>query len=89
VKVAHTATGLPYSGATLTIKTLLSGCNVDTYVLQPAGPDGLSRTEVPFGTYQLYLNGSATSSGTVVVAGNTATVGSATYTLPTPVAASA
>jgi Tfp pilus assembly protein PilV len=89
VNVTHAATGLPYSGATLSIKTAISGCAIDTYVLQPAGADGLSRTEVPFGTYGLYLNGSATAFGTVVVAGNTATVGSTVYTLPTPVAASA
>jgi Tfp pilus assembly protein PilV len=89
VSVAHTATGLPYSGATLSLKTSLSGCAVDTYGLQPAGADGLSRTEVPFGTYGLYLNGSAAPFATVVVAGNTATVGSTVYTLPTPVAASA
>jgi hypothetical protein len=93
VSVAHLLTGLPYAGATLQLTAATSGCNADKYTLQAAGADGISRTEVPFGAYTIAINGSATPYGTVVVSGNstTLTVGASTttYTLPTPMPASA
>jgi hypothetical protein len=92
VQVKHIFSGLPYAGATLTIKSATAGCTTgEQYTLQAAGADGMSRTEVPYGSYTLYINGSATSYGTLSVGGNsvTLTAGSAvTATLPTPVTAS-
>jgi Tfp pilus assembly protein PilV len=92
VQVKHVFSGLPYAAATLTIKSATSGCTTgEAYTLQPAGADGMSRTEVPYGAYTLYINGSSTAYGTLSVAGNsvTLTAGSAvTATLPNPVTAS-
>jgi Tfp pilus assembly protein PilV len=93
VQVRHTASGLPYAAApALTIKSATALCTAgETYSLQPAGADGLSRTEVPFGTYGLYVNG--TLFGSVVVGGNSVslTVGASTTTTvpPNPVTATA
>jgi hypothetical protein len=83
--------GLPDSAATVTLTATTSGCSADTYTLQSTGADGLSRTEVPYGSYTLSIGG--TSEGTLVVAGNTVaftpTSGPlTTVTLPTPVAVS-
>ena len=83
--------GLPDSGATVSLTAATSACAADVYTLQSTGADGLSRTEVPYGTYALTVGG--TSVGTVVVNGNTAVFtpsgGSATtVTLPTPVGVS-
>ncbi len=93
ISVTHSGTGLPYAGATLTLTSTTTGCNYDQYTLQPAGADGLSRTEVPFGTYLLSINGSATPYGTLVVSGSntvlSGTMTGGTFTLPTPVPASA
>jgi hypothetical protein len=93
LQLKHAATGLSYSGAavSLTATTSGTGCGADTYTLQTTGADGLSRTEVPFGSYTLSIAGS--SAGTLVVGRSsnvfTPTSGSATtYALPTPVAVS-
>jgi hypothetical protein len=93
VQVLHSATGLPYAGApALTIKSATALCTTgETYTLQAAGADGLSRTAVPIGSYSLYVNG--TLYGTVVVGGNSVnlTVGAAVTTAvpPNPVTAKA
>ena len=89
VQVLHstgTSVGLPY-GATLSLTSTASGCNADTYPLQSAGVDGLSRTEVPYGTYTLTITtaGGTTTVPNVTVGGSSVTVGGSTYTLPTPV----
>jgi|GEM_PF-885681 len=93
VKVTSPTTGLPHSLVTLQLKTTpVAGCGTDTYNLQTTGVDGLSRTEVPFGSYSLYVNGSPTAYGTAVVTGNSVVltvVGVSTYVLPTPVAVGA
>jgi hypothetical protein len=78
--------GAPELGDLLTLTATTSGtvgspCAPDTYTLQPTGPDGLSRTEVPFGSYSLKVGSSSTTS-TVVVAPGVVTVGSTVYTLP-------
>lgn len=83
--------GLPDVAATVSLTAATSACAADVYSLQATGADGLSRTEVPYGTYSLSVAG--TSVGTLVVNGNTVvftpTSGSpTTYTLPTPVAVS-
>jgi hypothetical protein len=90
LQVNHASTGLPYAGAAVivTATTSGSGCGSDAYTLQSTGADGLSRTEVPFGSYTLSVGGSAIGS---VVVGQTSVVytptsGSATTTtLPNPV----
>ena len=80
--------GTPYAGATLSLKTYqpAAGCGSDTYSLQAAGADGLSRTLVPYGTYSLYVNGSGTAYGTVAVGETSATltVGTVTSVLALP-----
>jgi hypothetical protein len=81
--------GTPESGdvLTLTATTAGTGCGADKYTLQPTGPDGLSRIEVPFGSYSLKVAvGSSSTTSTVVVAPGLVTVGGTVYTLPqTPV----
>ena len=91
VQVLHSAgpsVGLPY-GATLSLKSTAAGlgCNADTYPLQSAGVDGLSRTEVPFGTYTLTITtaGGTTTVPNVTVGGSSVVVGASTFVLPTPV----
>lgn len=91
ISVASPGTGLPHPGVTLTLKSTPSaGCGTDSYTLQTSAVDGSSRTEVPFGSYSLYLNGSSTAYGTLVVSANSvvlsgATLGNGTYVLPGPV----
>jgi type II secretory pathway pseudopilin PulG len=75
----------PASGYVLTLMATTSGCAADTYTLQPTGPDGLSRTEVPFGSYSLKVTSGASSfTYTVIVAPGAVTVGSTLYLLPNP-----
>ncbi len=72
VQVVHKSgvdVGQAYAGATLTITATTASCNADNYTIQTAGADGLSRTQVPYGTYNIFVNGSATAAGTVTVAG--------------------
>jgi hypothetical protein len=72
VEVVHKSgvdLGQPYAGATLTITATTASCNADSYTIQTAGGDGLSRTQVPYGTYNIFVNGSTTSAGTLTVAG--------------------
>ncbi len=87
-------TGLPHAGVilTLTVPTNANGCGTDTYTLQTSGADGLSRTLVPYGTYNLSAGG--TAEGTVVVSGNATTLTTTsgvvtTVSLPNPVTVSA
>jgi Tfp pilus assembly protein PilV len=91
VQVLHStgaSIGLPY-GATLSLTSTTSGtgCGTDTYPLQSAGADGLSRTEVPYGTYNLTITtaGGTTTVTGVTVGGSSVTVGATTYLLPMPV----
>jgi hypothetical protein len=96
LQLTHAATGLPYFNATVTITAATSGCPADTYTLQTTDAAGLSRTEVPYGTYSVSINGS-TKIATLVVSGNSSavqvtsgsTTTTTTYTLPTPVPVSA
>ena len=89
LQVLHLATGLPYAGATLIIKSATAGCAAgESYTLQGAGADGLSRTAVPYGSYTLYINGSSASYGTVTVSANSVSLGGSTRTLPSPLTAS-
>ena len=85
--------GLPDAGAVVvaTANTSGSGCGADAYTLQPTGPEGLSRTEIPYGSYSLTVGG--TNVGTVTVNGNSVsfvpTSGPTTNTaLPAPVGVS-
>ena len=94
MQVTHksgTSIGLAYSGEAVALTATTSGCGADTYTLQTTGADGLSRTEVPFGSYTMSVAGSTV--GTVVVSGNSMTFtpsggSAATSTLPTPVGVS-
>jgi hypothetical protein len=67
----NAASGAPESGDVVTLTaTPPTGCAGSNYTLQPTGPDGLSRTEVPFGTYSLSVTlagGSSPSYPPVVV----------------------
>ncbi len=66
------AAGLPHAGVSLRLQVPANGngCGQDSYNLQTSGADGFSRTLVPYGTYNLFVNGSGTSYGTVTVTGN-------------------
>jgi hypothetical protein len=82
--------GAPESGDVLTLKaaTTLNCTANDSYTLQPTGPDGLSRTEVPFGTYTLTVKlssgGPSPTYPPVIVSPGAVTVGSTLYPLPQP-----
>jgi Tfp pilus assembly protein PilV len=86
----NSSTGVPESGDVLTLTATTPTCAADAYTLQPTGPDGLSRTEVPFGTYTLKVMlpvGSTSSTfANVVVAPGKVTVGLSgpQYLLPLP-----
>ncbi len=89
VQVLHSSgnsVGLPYA-ATLSLLATTSGCGPDTYPLQPAGVDGLSRTEVPYGTYTLTITtaGGTTTVTNVTVGGSSVSIGATGYPLPTPI----
>jgi Tfp pilus assembly protein PilV len=89
VQVLHSIgslTGLPYSGVALTLTATTTGCNGDTYNLQTTGVDGLSRTEVPYGTYSLKIVAAGTTTVTgITVGGSSVAVGLVPYLLPTPI----
>jgi hypothetical protein len=78
--------GLPYAGATFLLTAATPGCSADTYTLQAAGPDGLSRTEVPYGTYALTVTGSTPPvTETVVVGGSSVSANGVTVQAPLPI----
>jgi hypothetical protein len=78
-----TSVGLPYAGATLKVtSTAASPCGADVYTLQTAGPDGLSRTAVPFGSYTLSVTGTSTVNVPVVVGGSSVVASGVTYLFP-------
>jgi Tfp pilus assembly protein PilV len=91
IQVLHTSgtsVGLPYAATLSLVSTTSgSGCGADTYPLQSAGVDGVSRTEVPYGTYTLTIvtAGGTTTVPNVTVGGSSVTVGATSYLLPTPV----
>lgn len=83
----NSSTGTPEPGDVLTLTTDITntpGCQADTYRLQSSGPDGLSRTEVPFGAFTLtvQLPGGGSNSYPVTVAPGSVTVGTSQYPLP-------
>ena len=82
----NASSGAPESGDVVTLTATTSGCAGNTYTLQPTGPDGLSRTEVPFGTYSLSVKlpagGSSPSYPAVVVGAGIVKVGTTLYVLP-------
>ena len=67
--------------------TASSPCSTHTYTLQTPGADGLSRSEVPFGAYNLTMTSGATTTAAVavIVAPGSVTVGGTTTRLPAPV----
>ena len=67
--------------------TASAPCSTHTYTLQAPAADGLSRTEVPFGTYSLTITSgaSSTSGVSVTVSPGSVTVGGTASRLPTPV----
>ena len=79
--------GLPYAATLSLASTRQDPCGTDTYPLQSAGVDGISRTEVPYGTYTLTIvtAGGTTTVTNVTVGGSSVTVGASTALLPTPV----
>jgi len=78
--------GLPYAGATFSLVSTAGGsCGNDSYTLQKAGPDGLSRTEVPYGTYTLTVTGVGTASEPVTVGGSSVVANGSTIQFPSPI----
>ena len=80
------AVGTPYVAVAPTLTTSTCG-TTDTYTLQTTGTDGLSTTEVPYGTYTLSIAGS--SKGTLTVGADTVALGAATAVSPAPLAVGA
>ncbi|HEX3839385.1 MAG TPA: prepilin-type N-terminal cleavage/methylation domain-containing protein [Acidimicrobiales bacterium] len=82
----NSSAGAAESGDVVTLTATTSGCTGDKYTLQPTGPDGFSRTEVPFGTYSLSVTlpagGASPTYPAVVVGAGTVSVGSTVYSLP-------
>jgi hypothetical protein len=78
--------GAAEKGATLVLTSTTSGtgCAANQYSLQTPGIDGLSRTEVPFGTYTLKITNlaGAVATTTVIVGAGTNTVGGTSTALP-------
>ncbi len=91
VQVLHSngsQVSFPYSGATLKLtSTAPSPCGTDSYTLPSTGPDGLSRTAVPYGSYTLTIttSGSTTPVSNVTVGGSSVTVGATNYLFPNPI----
>jgi hypothetical protein len=82
--------GAPYTTATFTLTpttvgTATSPCGTTAFTLQGAGADGVSRTEVPYGSYTLTVKGSGTVTASVTVGGSSVTAGSTSYTPTTPI----
>jgi hypothetical protein len=82
----NAASGASESGDVVTLTATTPGCPASKYTLQPTGPDGLSRTEVPFGTYSLSVTlpagGSSPSYPPVLVGAGFVKVGTTLYVLP-------
>jgi type II secretory pathway pseudopilin PulG len=78
---------VPSSDTVYLQSTASSPCSTYKYVLQTPGADGLSRSEVPFGSYNLTIKSGATTTAAVAVTVNpgSVTVGGTTSRLPTPV----
>jgi hypothetical protein len=83
---AVNSAGAAEKGATLVLTSTTSGtgCAANQYSLQTPGIDGLSRTEVPFGTYTLKITNlaGAVATTTVIVGAGTNTVGGTSTALP-------
>jgi hypothetical protein len=80
------AIGLPYMGATFQLTATTAGCNADTYTLPTAGPDGLSRTEVPYGSYTLTVTGTSPAVSIPITVGSGSVAASGgTVLFPSPV----
>ncbi len=78
--------GLPYAGATFQLTASSGGCSGAVYTLPSAGPDGLSRTEVPYGSYTLKVTGASPAvSIPVTVGGSSVVANGATVLFPGPV----
>jgi hypothetical protein len=82
----NSSAGVAEAGDILTLTTSApaAGCGTDTFTLEPTGPEGFSRTEVPFGTYTLTVKlpvGASSTTSTVTVSPGTVTIG-VQYPLP-------
>ena len=89
VSVVVASTGQPAGAATLTLTATTPGCAADSYHLQTTGPDGLSRTQVPYGTYSMVATNAAgaNASPVAVTVGPNSVAGPAgTVALPSPIA---
>ena len=84
------ATGVPISGATLTLKSTTTGCPADTYTLPLTDVAGITHASVPDGTYSLTGSAGATTiptnpTGTSVVVSIVVGASSVTVTTTTTV----
>ena len=78
--------GLPYASATFHLTSSAGGCTGAVYTLQAAGPDGLSRSEVPYGSYTLKVTGVGPAvSIPVSVGGSSVVANGSTVLFPNPV----
>lgn len=95
-------TGVPVAGARVTLAatsyippvlpaTTPTACTADSYTMPTTGPDGLSRTAVPFGLYTATITSGATTTTVQLMVGLstvTTMIGATTTQYPLPSAAS-
>ena len=84
--LSGTGISLPYAGATFSLTA--TSCSADTYILPAAGPDGLSRIDVPYGTYNLTVTGASATTVSVTVGGSSLALAGATIPYPNPISVS-
>jgi hypothetical protein len=95
-------TGVPVAGARVTLAatsyippvlpaTTPTACTADSYTMPTTGPDGLSRTAVPFGLYTATITSGATTTTVQLMVGLstvTTMIGTTTTQYPLPSVAS-
>ena len=85
LRVTKTSGGVADPGATIVLTSTTTNCANNQYILQTPGPDGLSRTEVPFGSYSMTVTNTAglvTTYPSVTLGVGSATISGTTTALP-------
>ncbi|MGH9081442.1 MAG: hypothetical protein ACRDYE_15450, partial [Acidimicrobiales bacterium] len=89
--VTHVAAPAQSATISLTTASYTPGsppipCPSDSYTLPSTGPDGLSRTAVPYGLYTATItSGASTATVSLAVNASTVAAGSVVYPLPSAV----
>ncbi|MGO9028725.1 MAG: hypothetical protein ACLQOZ_08890 [Acidimicrobiales bacterium] len=86
LEVLTPITGAPLAGAVVKITATTTGCLGDSYTMPTSGPDGLTRSAVPYGQYSYTVTpatGTPTT-GVLAVGASAVSVGASTFYLPGP-----